>query len=265
MRTSPSSQVTFGQFLKEFPLPNHADFHFRFRMDDKQCDYSWLDVKNSQDILPTYRNGISAKLLRLGDAVAMQRRSRLKLKASVTTAGAGKSPTVPSSSRNHQPSSLTQPSTSPSLTESDFNTSVSNTATAAASAEPIDMFFDDSPVAPSPAAPVAVAAPTSTRFKTVNPYLATDDDIDEDPAPTSSNVSSNQNTDLFGLSETSDSKPIPVDGDRGSGSAAVEAMRSLDAQKKKEDEDMDQSRQKLETKVNVSTGSMLVTVYQCIC
>ena len=39
-----STQFSFGQFLKEFPLPNSNDFHFRFRMDDKHCDYSWLDV-----------------------------------------------------------------------------------------------------------------------------------------------------------------------------------------------------------------------------
>ena len=253
-----STQFSFGQFLKEFPLPNSNDFHFRFRMDDKHCDYSWLDVKNSHEVLPRYRNTISVKLLRLGDAVAMQRRSSLKLKASVTTTTP--SPTAPSSSRSG-PFSAPQPqSQHASSPFSDSNDASGGrgveldgfAASPPDAVAPVDMFMDSTPPASTPA-PVAVAP--AIQFKTVNPYIATDDDIDDEP-PVATGSGSSEPPDLFNMDMDAMSDPKANNGDANGAntntSAALEAKRGLDAKKRQDDEDLDQSRLKLETMVTVS-------------
>jgi hypothetical protein len=76
-----TSPITFGTFIKAFPPyisdPN-ASLHFRFRANDKNYEYVWLDVKSPEAELPLYQGNLYAKVLRTDSIHACQRYSRLK-------------------------------------------------------------------------------------------------------------------------------------------------------------------------------------------
>jgi len=75
-----NSKPTFGAFLANFPAHEKGTLHFRFRMEDPNCGYVWLDITAKDEVLPIYQDSIMAKVLRADQAPTLKRRSMLRRK-----------------------------------------------------------------------------------------------------------------------------------------------------------------------------------------
>jgi hypothetical protein len=75
-----NDKVTFEQFMKHFPSFEIASLQFRFRMDDPEFGYVWVDVSERSTVLPVYSGQICTKILRLDSVVAAKRKILLRRK-----------------------------------------------------------------------------------------------------------------------------------------------------------------------------------------
>lgn len=83
---SASSSVSFGEFLQHFPSSANIHggrLHFRFRAQDAKLGYIWRDVMSPQEILPTFGDRITAKVLCLDPKAIVSRTARLRRKSTV--------------------------------------------------------------------------------------------------------------------------------------------------------------------------------------
>lgn len=81
-----SSSVSFGQFLQHFPSSANIHggrLHFRFRAQDAKLGYVWRDVISPQELLPTFGDKITAKVLCLDPKAIVSRTARLRRKSTV--------------------------------------------------------------------------------------------------------------------------------------------------------------------------------------
>jgi hypothetical protein len=69
-------------FVAAFPQKyNKKLLHFRFRREDPQAGYVWLDIRNPKDPLPAYKGIVMSKVLSLGELNVNKRKSRLRRKS----------------------------------------------------------------------------------------------------------------------------------------------------------------------------------------
>ncbi|CAM9602835.1 unnamed protein product [Chrysoparadoxa australica] len=97
-----NQEVKLMEFVMKFPLSKAGGvYHFRFRAQDKESGYAWLDLQDPQAVLPKYNDMVCAKVLRL-DKLPHPRVSRLRRKPAPTGAAA-------SQSQRRQPQHQPQP------------------------------------------------------------------------------------------------------------------------------------------------------------
>jgi hypothetical protein len=84
-----SVPITFGSFLKHFPIKT-TDLHFRFRAEDSDFGFVWIDISSHDEKLPVGKDQlIIAKVLKL-DVESVTKRARiLKLKSKETLKNLG--------------------------------------------------------------------------------------------------------------------------------------------------------------------------------
>jgi len=273
------SKLTFGQFLNAFPLPC-LDLHFRFRRDDPSCGYAWQDMASHEDIVPMFQGSIFVKILKLGDASAMRRRSRLKLKQHVVNSGKSVVRSAPSvcstqGSRAHSQGNSASPPQQRSSAgsagidtsapvdsrvadvHSPFSSSPAGNDNFPSQAPEHNMFSGfDEPAAESTGAVGSdsfISAPipiTNKKYTTTNAYIPDDDDIDDGPynppeAEAASGVEPVIIDFMDGMSgDSSGGGGAPVES--AGKSEALEFKRLIDRKKDKEAEEGDESRKKLQ-------------------
>lgn len=279
-----STNLSFGQFLNEFPLPS-IDLHFRFRRDDPACGYVWQDMASHGDIVPTFQGSIFVKILRLGDASALRRKSRLKLKQQVIQSGGSfnrSAPPMSSGGRNktlpHATSAIPEQNRSSSSSNSGVNVNAEDIQSTFGRAHDDDTFSPpvvETPVTVEPNmfsefdAPVVDDAPTdgsyvpapisrtNKKYVTTNAYVPHDDDIDDGPYVSPSDAASASPASVpvpapapvidFMSDMTGNATGGGVEPAASSGkSEALEFKRALDRKREQEAEDGDESRKKLQ-------------------
>lgn len=77
-------KITFNDFLNVFPFKNTVDqLKFRFRKEDSNYGYVWLDISNRSEALPVYNGVVTAKILKLDSLSVKNRKVYLKQKLQV--------------------------------------------------------------------------------------------------------------------------------------------------------------------------------------
>ena len=173
--SAPSSgrpSLTLGEFQRHFPPSANSyggRLHFRFRAEDAQFGYVWLDVASPGDVLPVYKGQIAAKVLCLDARSAARRIAHLRRKPNqdfgvegvlAAKASRGASGKAEGSSPRSSSGSSSGSSTAVAQAESKAPSSSSSTATAksaTAAANLMDFGSDDA----IPSTPTVVKGPTS--------------------------------------------------------------------------------------------------------
>jgi hypothetical protein len=209
-------------FLNHFPAHEKGLLHFRFRMEDPNCEFVWLDISNKDEVLPFYQDSIMAKVLRAADAPTLKRKTVLRRKnmenfaSTISNGGAAifskpavnDAPPVPPKKPESRPSS---------------------TGSTAKQPERREVYTDEAPAAAPASAPTPKQAAPSPAAKPAPAPAAQADILDFEsspraPAPVSAPVS-----DMLDF----DDAPAPASAAAPStpaniSSANLEAMMDLD-------------------------------------
>lgn len=72
--------LTFDIFCKYFPFYNKGNYHYRVQAEDLSCEYIWIDIISSDQVIPYYKNNIIFKILKLDEVHSLKRKSLLRRK-----------------------------------------------------------------------------------------------------------------------------------------------------------------------------------------
>lgn len=76
--------LTFDHFKSAFPRKyNQSNLHFRFKKEDSQFGYVWIDIRNPAEPLPSSGGIIMAKILKLDEVNTSKRKTRLRRRLNV--------------------------------------------------------------------------------------------------------------------------------------------------------------------------------------